>query len=275
MEVAMSTTTTREPAVAGAFYPLTAGALKSQVAEMITADDQQHELLVCIAPHAGYVYSGPVAGKVYGHLQIPRQVLVLGPNHTGLGPIVSVDPHSQWQTPLGPIPVDRDLAAQIIAALPTAESDPQAHWREHSIEVQLPFLQARRPDVSFVPICIKHLSLEECMRLGEALAQVISGCDEAVGVVVSSDMSHYESDEVARALDHKAIDAALTLEPQSLFETVRSNQISMCGVIPATVALAAARHLGASSAHLVDYATSGDTSGDRSAVVGYAGICIQ
>jgi AmmeMemoRadiSam system protein B len=274
MEVAMSTTT-REPAVAGAFYPLTADALKGQVTEMLTIDDQPHELLVCVAPHAGYVYSGPVAGKVYGHLQIPQKVLVLGPNHTGLGPMVSVAPHSQWQTPLGPIPVDRDLAAQILAAYPSAESDPQAHWREHSIEVQLPFLQARQPGISFVPICLKHLSLDDCLRLGEALAKVMSDCTEPVGVVVSSDMSHYETDEVARTLDHKAIDAALTLRPQNLFDTVRINQISMCGVIPATVALAAASSLGAKSAHLVDYATSGDTSGDRSAVVGYAGICVQ
>jgi AmmeMemoRadiSam system protein B len=273
MEVAM--VTTREPAVAGAFYPLSHDALQGQVAEMLTINEQQHELLVCIAPHAGYVYSGPVAGKVYGHLQIPQKVLVLGPNHTGLGAMVSVAPHNQWQTPLGPVPVDRDLAAQIIGAFPAAESDPQAHWREHSIEVQLPFLHARRPDVSFVPICIKHLSLDDCIGLGEALAMVIRASNEPVGVVVSSDMSHYETDEVARALDHKAIDAALTLEPQSLFETVKTNQISMCGVIPATVALAAANCLGAKSAHLVDYATSGDTSGDRSAVVGYAGICIQ
>jgi AmmeMemoRadiSam system protein B len=177
--------------------------------------------------------------------------------------------------PLGPVPVDRELAEQLLAAYPDAESEANAHWREHSIEVQLPFLQSRRSDVTFVPVCVKHLSYDECVQLGEAIAGVVADSAEPVGIVVSSDMSHYEPDKVARELDQKAIDAALSLNPQNLYETVISNRISMCGIMPATVALAAAHRLGATAAHLVDYATSGDTSGDRSAVVGYAGICIH
>jgi AmmeMemoRadiSam system protein B len=265
----------RQPAVAGAFYPGDHRALEHQLADLVAEDTERHELLACIAPHAGYMYSGGVAGKLFGHLELPRRIVVLGPNHTGMGAAVAVSPHAEWQTPLGDEPVDRDLAERLREAFPEATLDDRAHWREHSIEVQLPFLRWRRPDITVLPVCLKHLALEDCLRLGGAFASLAAALDEPLGFVASSDMSHYEPDERARSQDSKAIDAALARDPGALYEVVHQAGISMCGVVPATVALEAANRLGATDAHLVGYATSGDVTGDTSAVVGYAGICIH
>jgi len=263
----------REPAVAGMFYPGTAAALERELARYVVLAEVEHDLIGCVAPHAGYMYSGAVAGKLYGHLRLPGRVIVLGPNHTGLGRPISVAPQDGWWTPLGEEPVDRELADLFLERFPGAELDADAHWREHSVEVQIPFLQARRADIRVLPICLQHLPLETCLDLGRALADVIQALGEPVGLVASSDMSHYEPDAEARNHDRKAIDAALTLDPEALYGTVHSLGITMCGVIPATVVLEAARHLGANAGHLVNYATSGDVTGDRTSVVGYAGMC--
>ena len=267
--------TIREPAVAGAFYPGSAAELERQVQQLIPVQPERHDLLACVAPHAGYVYSGGVAGELYGHLDVPGRVIVLGPNHTGAGAPVAVAPHETWHTPFGDQRVDGELASLLVDASPAAVFDANAHWREHSLEVQLPFLATRRPDLAFLPICLGHLGLDQCLDLGHTLAALILGLDEPVGLVASSDMSHYLTDDQARTLDHLAIDAALTRDSKALYETVHREGITMCGVVPATVAITAANDLGASGAHLVAYATSGDVSGDRSAVVGYAGICIH
>jgi AmmeMemoRadiSam system protein B len=267
--------TIRETAVAGAFYPMAAEQLTSQLMDLVVEEETRHELLACISPHAGYVYSGGVAGKLFGHLDLPRRIVVMGPNHTGAGADVAVAPHQKWATPLGLETVDRALGDALLKHYPDARHDDRAHWREHSIEVQLPFLRQRRADIEILPVCLKHLSLDDCVRLGDALAKVVAGLGEPVGLVASSDMSHYVPDDVARRLDRMAIDAALDRDPAALYDTVHSHGISMCGVVPATVALVAANKLGATAAHLVDYSTSGDTSGDYSAVVGYAGVCIH
>jgi hypothetical protein len=267
--------TLREPAVAGAFYPGTRQELERQLYTLVPEETAHHELLACISPHAGYVYSGGVAGRLFAHLEVPRRVIILGPNHTGAGSQVAVAPQEGWITPLGEQPVDSEFAQTLVDAYPKAELDPRAHWREHSIEVQLPFLMRRRPDLEILPVVLKHLSLEECLDLGRVLAELIVELEEPVGIVASSDMSHYQPDDVARTLDHLAIDAALERDPGGLYATVHREGITMCGVVPATVALAAANLLGAVDAHLVAYATSGDVSGDFSAVVGYAGVCIH
>lgn len=268
-------TTLREPAVAGAFYPGTASALERELQQLVIVSEERHQLLACIAPHAGYVYSGGVAGELYGHLELPRRIVVLGPNHTGVGAKVAVAPHQRWRSPLGEQAVDVELAQLLVERYPDANFDENAHWREHSLEVQIPFLLARRPDVEFVPVCLSHLGLEQCLDLGRALATLIDELGDEVGLVASSDMSHYVEDGQARLLDRMAIDAALARDPKSLYQTVHREGITMCGVVPATVAVEAANRLGAGNAHLVAYATSGDVSGDRSAVVGYAGICIH
>ncbi len=271
----MASTMVREPAVAGMFYPGGARSLEQEVARHLREDTSHHDLLGCVAPHAGYMYSGPVAGRLYGHLRIPRRVVILGPNHTGLGSRVAVAPHLSWRTPLGPEPLDRELADLLLAEYPSAVPDELAHGREHSLEVQLPFIQVRRPGALVLPVVLQHLSLPECLELGAALARAIRRAGEPVGIVASSDMTHYEPDPVARERDRLAIDAALTLDPAELYDTVHANRISMCGVVPATVMLEAVRHLGVTGGHLVDYATSGDTGGDRSSVVGYAGLCFH
>jgi AmmeMemoRadiSam system protein B len=267
--------TRREPAVAGTFYSGNASALQQELTELVQVQEERHELLACIAPHAGYVYSGGVAGALYGHLDVPRRVLLIGPNHTGVGAQVAVAPHQRWSTPLGDKAVDLGLVKAIVEKSSAATFDAGAHWREHSLEVQLPFLLDRQPDLEFAPLCLGHLSLDQCIELGKTLANLILDLGEPVGIVASSDMSHYLTDEEARRLDNYAIDAALTCDPATLYETVHDEGITMCGVVPATVALEAANRLGAADAHLVAYATSGDVSGDRSAVVGYAGICIH
>ncbi len=267
--------TVRSTAVAGAFYPATRRELESQLYSLVPEEAAHHELLACIAPHAGYVYSGGVAGRLYAHLTVPRRVIILGPNHTGTGAKVAVAPHEAWSTPLGEQSVDSELARRLVDAVPTAEFDPRAHGREHSIEVQLPFLMRRRSDLMILPVVVKHLSLEECVDLGRVIAEVIGELDEPVGIVASSDMSHYQPDDVARTQDHLAIDAVVERDPGALYETVHREGITMCGVVPATVALTAANLLGAVDAHLVAYATSGDASGDYSAVVGYAGVCVH
>jgi len=270
----MRNTLLREPAVAGMFYPGTAAALEQDLLRYIVPDPEPHHLLGCIAPHAGYMYSGPVAGRLYGHLEIPGRVVVLGPNHTGMGESVAVAPHRAWKTPLGSEPVDVELGRLLVQEFPAATFDATAHWREHSLEVQLPFLMARRSSVQILPVALGHLGLSECLELGAALARAIRQAGEPVGIVASSDMTHYEPDAVARKRDRVAIEAALSLDPAVLYAEVRRHAITMCGVVPATVMLEAVRQLGAATAHLVDYATSGDTGGDRSSVVGYAGICI-
>jgi MEMO1 family protein len=267
------TATVRAPAVAGRFYPRSPEELGASVAEMTAGDEAPEEMVACVSPHAGYMYSGRVAGRVFAHLEVPRRVVVLGPNHTGLGPDVSVAPHEAWQTPLGDVPVDRALAALLVEEFPAAQQESTAHWREHSIEVQLPFLQHCQPELRVLPVCLRHLSFATCVALGEALARAVVRAREAVGLVASSDMTHYEPDDRARERDRAAIDAALTMDPRALYDTVHDLEISMCGVIPATVVLVAANALGAAGAHLVAYATSGDASGDRRQVVGYAGIC--
>jgi AmmeMemoRadiSam system protein B len=267
--------TVREPSVAGAFYPMVAADLERELDTLVATQPERHPLLACISPHAGYVYSGGVAGKLFGHLELPRRVVVLGPNHTGAGMAVAVAPHRQWSTPLGPAKVDRDLAESLVRHSSAAEFDDRAHWREHSIEVQLPFLMRLRPDIEVLPVCLQHLSADECLRLGAALAEIVTAVHEPVGIVASSDMTHYQPDAVARQLDQLAIDAALGRDPRELYDTVHREGITMCGVIPATVAIEAANRLGATDAHLVAYATSGEVSGDVSAVVGYAGICVH
>jgi AmmeMemoRadiSam system protein B len=265
----------RPTAVAGTFYPGEPGELDRALAALIPKEAPRHDLLACISPHAGYLYSGAVAGRLFAHLRLPRRVVVIGPNHTGAGAHIAVAPHASWNTPFGDLPVDTELARMLIEAVPVAELDPRAHGREHSIEVQLPFLMRRRADLVVLPVCLKRLSADDCLELGAILAGIIRELDEPVGIVASSDMSHFLPADVARTQDHLAIDAALDRDPAGLYRVVHQNRISMCGVIPATVALAAANRLGAEGAHLVDYATSGDVTGDASSVVGYAGVCIH
>jgi hypothetical protein len=262
----------RMPAVSGQFYPGTAAGLSRALLELTREGKAREPAIGVVAPHAGYVYSGTVAGEVFSSIQVPGRAVIFCPNHTGIGEDAAIVSHGAWRMPWGDVPIDEELAARLETACPLLREDASAHSREHAVEVQIPFLHRFRPDVRIVPVALGRLSLEECRDLGEGVADAIAGDAERPLLVASSDMSHYVPDAVARTKDRMAIDRMLALDPEGLYRTVRTERISMCGVLPATVVLFAARRLGATSARLIRYATSGDVSREFDQVVGYAGL---
>lgn len=262
----------REPAVAGRFYTDEPAALARQVDRFLAAGaGPRVRARGLVAPHAGYVYSGAVAGAVYARVEVPARVIVLGPNHTGLGRKAALWPGGAWRLPGGGVPIDAALTAALAAA-PLVEADPEAHLLEHSLEVQVPFLARARPDVSFAALCLGPLSWAECEALGAEVARAAAAAGALV--VASSDMSHYLPAEAAREQDHRALERLLALDPEGLYAVVRREAITMCGVVPATVMLVAAKALGATRAELVRYANSGEVNGDLRQVVGYAGVLV-
>jgi MEMO1 family protein len=269
-------TTLRAPAVAGRFYPGNAAELRRSVDEFTGKPAGKREAIACIVPHAGYVYSGAIAGEVYRALEIPRRVLLLGPRHFPRGEALAILSEGAWSTPLGDARIDESLAADLKRAFPALREDEVAHSAEHSLEVQLPFLQRLLGEkFEFVPVVLGTDRLETLESLGRAIGKVIAAQTEPVLIVTSSDMNHYESDAITRVKDRLAIDKILALDPRGLHEVVRAKGISMCGYAPAVTMLVAARELGATRAELIAYATSGDVSGDREWVVGYAGIIVS
>ncbi len=267
----------RLPAVAGRFYPADAGALTQQVETLAGAADSGEKLRAraCLVPHAGYMYSGHVAGAVYGKLALPRRYIILGPRHYPQGEALAILSEGVWQTPLGPAQVDILLAAELKRACPMLREDSVAHRAEHSLEVQLPFLQRLVGEFRFVPIALGTVQFSALAELGRAVADVVAAQGEEILIVASSDMNHYEEDELTRVKDRKALDKLLALDPRGLYDTVRREGITMCGYGPAVTMLTAARQLGSTRAELVRYATSGDITGDRDEVVGYAGIVVH
>ena len=260
----------RTCAVAGMFYPNDPSHLEQLLEKFFSVvKPGKKSPLGIVSPHAGYIYSGQVAANAFGAIppDFSGTFVVIGPSHRGYLSSVSSIP---WETPLGVVDPDREF----IEAL-ELETDELSHKDEHSIEVQLPFLHRFRPDVRIVPVALGRLSLEECRALGEGAADAIAGDPERPLLVASTDMSHYVPDAVARKKDRLAIERMLALDPEGLYTTVRVERISMCGVLPATVVLFAARRLGATSARLVRYATSGDVSRDFEQVVGYAGLAFR
>jgi AmmeMemoRadiSam system protein B len=264
----------RMPAVAGQFYPGTAQGLSRALKELTRDSPSKIPAIAVVSPHAGYVYSGAVAGELFSAVRVPSRAVVFCPNHTGVGEAAAIMSRGSWRMPWGDVQVDGETADRLTGECPLLREDPSAHLGEHSLEVQLPFLHRFRPDIRIVPVALGHLSLEECRVLGESTAKAVSGDPEPPLLVASSDMSHYVPDAVARRKDRLAIDRMLALDAEGLYRTVRSERISMCGMIPAAVALFAARLLGAGSARLVKYATSGEVSRDFDQVVGYAGIAV-
>ena len=264
----------RNPAVAGQFYPGTARELDRMVRLYTRDAAEKTRAKGIVVPHAGYVYSGGVAGEVYSSVEIPERHIIFCPNHTGVGAKAAVMTRGSWRMPWGEVPIDEELADRLLAASPLLTEDASAHRGEHSLEVQLPFLRRFRETFRFVPVALGNLSLSDCRTLGEVVARVAGEETLPPLLIASSDMSHYEPDGVARKKDGQAIDRILALDPEGLFRVVRSERISMCGVIPATVVLFASLALGAGSARLIQYSTSGDVSGDRGQVVGYAGLAL-
>jgi len=267
-------TTVRMPAVAGHFYPDKAQILSQEIETYTRFTGEKIKARGCLVPHAGYMYSGHVAGAVFGRLELPRRFIILCPNHTGRGEALAVMSEGEWLTPLGKAPLDSALAGTLKRHYDLLREDSYAHLREHALEVQLPFLQNLLPEFSFVPIAVGTTRYEVLEGLGETIAAAIQEAGEPVLVVASSDMNHYESDEITRIKDRRALDRILELDPRGLFEVVTRQQISMCGFGPAIAMLTAAKQLGATRAELIRYATSGDVSGDRTTVVGYAGLAV-
>jgi len=267
--------TMRRPAVAGRFYPGDPQVLLSDIESYTSPREKTIRAIGCVVPHAGYMYSGHVAGAVYARLDIPRRCILMCPNHTGMGRPLSIMSEGAWETPLGAATIDSELAATLKDSCSLLTEDAEAHRSEHAAEVQLPFLQTRRPDLAFVPIALGTGHFESLAALGDAIADAVAAQSESVMIIASSDMNHYETDVITRVKDRKAIDRILALDPRGLYETVVKENISMCGVGPTVAMLTAANKLGATSAELIRYATSGDVSGDRNMVVGYAGVTVR
>jgi MEMO1 family protein len=269
------TSVVRHPAVAGRFYPRDAANLREEVNSYLLQNDPPLHAIGCIAPHAGYMYSGHVAGAVFARIKIPQRCIVMCPNHTGVGRALAIMSEGEWETPLGNVSIDSELASGLKERCPALQEDASAHRGEHAAEVELPFLLLRQPKLTFVPIALGTTQLDVLEQLGLAIADVVAAQKDPVLIVASSDMNHYESDTVTRAKDHWAIERILTLDARGLHEVVEQRSISMCGMGPAVVMLTAAKKLGAKSAELVKYATSADVSGERDMVVGYAGVVVR
>jgi len=262
---------TRKPAVAGRFYKADSATLRKEVETYLSYDGEKETRTGCIVPHAGYVFSGATAGMVLSRISIPGSVIILSPNHTGMGEGFSVWSGGGWETPLGTVNIDEDLREAVLAC-EGAEPDEAAHSMEHSIEVVLPFLTTIREDVRIVPVTIRSADLDSLIRFGKGLTDILSRLDKPVLMVASSDMTHMEPAEQARQKDMKCIERMEQVDPEGLYRLVTGEHITMCGVFPVTSLLAACRERGVERGELVNYTNSGEVSGDLMNVVGYAGM---
>lgn len=266
----------RKPAVAGQFYPSSNQKLKSQIEELINKQANKLDVIACMLPHAGYMYSGQVAAETVSRINIKDKIILLGPNHTGYGAPFSIMTEGIWQTPLGEVEIDNILAKQILNQSKYLEDDPAAHIYEHSLEVELPFLQYFKTHFEIVPIIVLSDEIDILKEIGRDIARVVkeSNIKDKTLIVASSDMTHYESQAQAVKKDKEALEAILQLDENKLMQRIQGLDISMCGYAPVVVMLAAAKLLGAQKADLIKYQTSGDVIGDKSSVVGYAGVVI-
>jgi AmmeMemoRadiSam system protein B len=266
----------RRPVVAGQFYPGSSQGLKNQIESFLDKKAIPQEAIACMLPHAGYMYSGKVAAQTASRIKVKDRIILFGPNHTGYGKAFSIMTEGTWQTPLGEIKIDDNLAKQILGHSQYLEQDSLAHLYEHSLEVELPILQYFKSDFQIVPITFLSDDMDILKEIGKEIAATIkeSGQLDSTLLVASSDMTHYEPQAEAAKKDNAAIQAILELNEDKLMQRIRSLGISMCGYAPVTVMLSSSKELGAKTAELVKYQTSGDITGDFESVVGYAGIII-
>ena len=264
----------RLPAVAGRFYPSDPAELSAQISEYIAPENglTVRDVKACLVPHAGLMYSGHVAGAVFSSIRMPKKVVILGVRHRPPGSPAAIVSRGVWRTPLGDAEIDHELAEKLRVACPLLTEDAVAHSKEHSLEVEIPFLQVLNPDFRFVPIALGTAHFETLVGVGEAIGGVLAAGKDEVLLVTSSDLNHYEDDATTRVKDGKAIEQLLSMDARGLYDVCRKEEISMCGLGPAVAMLTALRALKASKAELIRYATSADRSGDPSAVVGYAGM---
>ncbi|MFH1369166.1 MAG: AmmeMemoRadiSam system protein B [Elusimicrobiota bacterium] len=262
----------RKAVYSGTWYP----SGKKEIEAFIIPDAKKQKSVAAFCPHAGWVYSGKVAGEVFSSIEPVKLYILIGPNHRGMGAPVGIWSEGAWMTPLGELEIEDKVAKAILKKSNTARSDFLSHAQEHSLEVQLPFIKYFSPGAKIVPVSLADYSPATCRELGEAAAAAIkeNGFTDDAVIVASTDMSHYVSAEQAKKSDNLAIRKILDIDPKGLLETVKQNDISMCGSGPAAAALWAAKILGAKSSKLIRYSTSGDVTGDSSEVVGYAGIIV-
>lgn len=265
----------RTPAVAGQFYPADRDGLIEEIKKHVTEGFPKNRVIGIVSPHAGFMYSGDAAGAVYSRIEIPETVVLIGPNHTGVGPPVSVMAEGTWSMPFGDLAIDTELAAAISEASAKVHADSSAHLYEHSLETQLPFLQYFRKEFKIVPICLMRIPFKDCEAVSRAILAGIKKVDRPMLMVASSDMTHYESQAIASQKDKQAIEQIVDRDAEGLFKTVEKSHITMCGVNPVTVMLLCANTMGASHSELIKYMTSGDVTGDFDQVVGYAGMIVS
>ena len=265
----------RNPVVSGQFYPESASQLKAMIEQLVDEKVVKEEVIGLVSPHAGYIYSGPAAGAVISKIKFKDTFVIMGPNHTGMGKPLSIMTQGVWKTPLGEVEIDSEIGKRILAISSHLQEDHVAHWHEHSIEVQLPFLQYFKRDIKIVPIILAYSTGAIYKEIGREIAQAIKDLGKEVVIIASSDMTHYEPQESAQRKDNQAIEAILDLNEDELLRRVDELNISMCGYAPVVSLVSAAKELGATGAELVRYQTSGDITGDYTAVVGYAGIIIK
>lgn len=264
----------RHPAVAGQFYPGAPKTLTDQIAGFIKQSKQKKKVVGVMSPHAGYIYSGKVAGMLFSQIEIPQTAVIIGPNHRGIGADYAIMTDGEWATPLGNVQIDSVFASAIMQKCEYVEEDREAHRYEHSLEVQVPFLQYLRKDIRIVPLCVGAYDEAAFDCIGKCIAEAVRETKTDALIVASSDMSHYEPAAVAKKKDDQAIEAILQLDQGKMLQRVSRLNISMCGYAPTAIMLAAAKELGARKGELVAYMNSGDATGDYHEVVGYAGITI-
>lgn len=263
----------RRPCVAGQFYASSGERLKSEIEGLVKKDAKKNDVIACMVPHAGYMYSGRVAAETLSQVEIKDNVVMLGPNHTGNGPDFSIMTEGSWQTPLGEVKINSSLAKEILKNSKYLQDDSSAHINEHSLEVELPFMQYFKQGFEIVPIVFLSDNIKALKEIGQEIASVLKDKPSTL-ILASSDMTHYESQADAQKKDKEAINAILGLDEDRLIQRIQRFNITMCGFAPAVVMLRAAKLLGAEKASLVRYQTSGDITGDKESVVGYAGITL-
>jgi len=271
----MVTTKIKLPAYAGSFYPQEREKIKAQVKGFLAgAKSEKTNCLGCVLPHAGYIYSGKTACLTIAGINLPETIILLGPNHSGIGPEFSLLAASCWQTPLGQIEIDQQLSQKILKHCPWVKNESSAHEKEHSLEVELPLLQYFRPDFKLAALTIASNDMGRLKETGQEIAKIITDGNLLgnVLVIASSDLTHYEPLAQAQKKDQLAIEQILQLDEVGLAKNIEKYNISMCGYAPVITMLSCVKKLGAKSAKLVNYSTSADQTHDASSVVGYAGI---
>ena len=279
----------RQAAVAGQFYPGEAGQLHATIQSLmqshgdlvngLATPDKKLDAKAILVPHAGYVYSGAAAAAVFSSVHLPSRIIIICPNHTGYGAELALAPAGRWKTPLGLSAIDAEMNEALLGECQSLREDDAAHRHDHAIEVQLPFLQVLRPDFRFSAICVRTVDYKVLESLGHAMARVIGSSKgaskEPVFLVISSDMTHYVSADTAARQDRMALDCIEAIDPHGLYETVISNDITMCGFAPAVAVLTTCLDLGATAGETICYTNSGEASGDYDHVVAYAGVVIN